>query len=279
VNDSVSLDPALLTGGRRAEQIVTSVAHPARMYDYYLGGKDNYEVDRSAAEEILADFPQLRQAAKANRAFLRRAVRHLAGAGIRQFLDIGTGIPGNRDTAETARAIAPKARIVAVDNDPIVAAHARARLTNGDPAATAVLEADLREPDAIIKHPELRAVLNLDLPVALLLVSVLHFLPDHDRPHEIVKRLMGALAPGSYLVLSHGTADAEYEKASAAAERYRQTQAPITLRRQEEIAAFFDGMDLLEPGVVKQPWWRPHEGEVAEDWNLNWDYGGVACKP
>jgi SAM-dependent methyltransferase len=270
-------DPTPLSGGRAAARIDTGTAHPARMYDYYLGGRDNYEVDRFQAESILTDFPQLRPIAQANRAFLQRAVRHLAEAGITQFLDIGTGIPSPGNASETARAINPDARMVFVDNDPIVLTHAQARLGGLDPRGTAVIEADLRTPKAILDDPALRTVLDLARPVGLLLVSVLHFLSDRDQPHLIVKELMDALAPGSCLVLSHATADTQQDKALTAAEQYRHTSAPITLRSPAQIAGFFDGLELLEPGVVKQPWWRPG-CEVSEDPELNWGYGGVGVK-
>jgi hypothetical protein len=247
------------------------------MYDYYLGGHDNYVADRDAAERILAGFPQLRQIALANRAFLQRAVRHLAGLGVEQFLDIGTGIPGNGDAAETARAINPEARIVAVDNDPIVAAHARARLPSHNRAATLVLEADLRDPEALLSRCGPDPVLDLGEPVAVLMVSVLHFLADTDYPELVVRRLMQPLAPGSYLVLSHATTQGEHEQAQAAAEQYRDTSAPITLRSPQRIAGFFDGLHLLEPGVVAQPWWRP-DAKVSANPDANWGHAGVAQK-
>jgi SAM-dependent methyltransferase len=277
VND-VESAAYLLAGGQPADRIDTAAAHPARMYDYYLGGKDNYEADRFAAERILADFPQLREVARANRAFLHRAVRHLAASGITQFLDIGTGIPGSGDAAETARAINPATRIVAIDNDPIVAAHARARLTGQDPAATLVLEADVRNPAALLWRCGVDQVLDLGEPVALLMVSVLHFLTDADRPELVVKQLMQALAPGSYLVLSHATAQGDTAQALAAADEYRNTSTPITLRSPQRIAAFFGGLDLLDPGLVPQPWWRP-DGQVTANPDANWGYGGVARKP
>ena len=277
MNDTANLAPIPLAGGRTAGEIDTATPHPARMYDYYLGGRDNYEADRLAAERILADFPQLRRIALANRAFLQRAVRHVARQGVSQFLDIGTGIPGNGDAAETARAINPGARVVAVDSDPIVAIHARARLTGRNPAATLVLEADVRDPEALLNHSGLDLVLDLGEPVAVLMVSVLHFLADADHPERVVERLMRALAPGSYLVLSHATAQGERDRALAAAEEYRNTSAPITLRSPQRIAGFFDGLHLLEPGVVAQPWWRP-DTEVAADPDANWGYGAVAQK-
>ena len=271
--------PELLIAGRPAEQLDSSTAHPARMYDYYLGGRDNYLVDREAAEQVIAEFPQIRLIALANRAFLQRAVQLLVRSGVRQFLDIGCGIPASNDATETARAIDPDARVVAIDNDPLVLTHAEALLPAANPQGTAVLEADLRRPETILQHPLLRGLLDLREPVGLLLVAVVHFLPDSDRPHMIVHTLMDALAPGSYLVLSHATADSQRDAATAAAEHYRHTRAPITLRTRAQITAFFDGLDLLEPGVVAQPWWRPDSDQVAADPRANWGYGAVARKP
>lgn len=231
----------------------------------------------TGSQRILAGFPQLRQIARANRAFLQRAVRYLANLGVSQFLDIGTGIPGNGDAAETARAINPGAHIVAVDNDPIVATHARARLTGQNPTATLVLEMDVRNPEALLNHSDLDQVLDLREPVAVLMVSVLHFLTDADHPELVVKQLMQALAPGSYLVLSHATAQGDTERALAAADEYQHTSAPITLRSPQRITGFFDGLHLLEPGVVPQPWWRP-DTEVTDNPDANWGHGGVAEK-
>ncbi|NUP49139.1 MAG: SAM-dependent methyltransferase [Catenulispora sp.] len=258
-------------------EIDTSVAHPARMYDYYLGGKDNYAADREAAEKVLAILPEGRAMALANRAFLGRAVRYLAGVGIRQFLDIGTGIPGPGSTSETAHTVAPDARIVYVDNDPIVLTHARALLAGDRPGLTTVVQADLRSPGDILDHPEVRRVLDFDEPVAVLLVAVLHFIKTDEDPAGIVERLKQHLAPGSYLVVSHGTGDFDPDRSEAAVRGYDKATAPFVLRDHKEVAGFFDGLDLVEPGVVQLPWWRP-DGEVPEDSDRIWLYAGVGHK-
>ncbi|MGH3417140.1 MAG: SAM-dependent methyltransferase, partial [Actinocrinis sp.] len=210
----------LLTPGWDPLEIDTSIAHTARMYDYYLGGKDNYAVDRDAAEQVLAVFPQMRAIARANRAFLGRTVRYLAAHGVRQFLDIGTGIPGPGSTNAAAQSVDPEARVVYVDNDPIVMAHAGALLAGHDPGHTTVVYGDLRDPVSILEHPQVRAVLDFDQPVAILLVAVLHFIRDGEDPAGIVERLMGATVPGSYLVLSHATFEGEDEQAEEASHSY-----------------------------------------------------------
>ncbi|HZU57844.1 MAG TPA: SAM-dependent methyltransferase [Actinocrinis sp.] len=267
----------LLTPGWQTGEIDTSVAHTARMYDYYLGGKDNYEVDRDAAEQVLAVFPQMRTIARENRAFLGRAVRYLAGKGISQFLDIGTGIPGPGNTTEVAHQVAPDARVVYVDNDPIVMAHASALLADHDPARTSVIHGDLRDPHGILDDPRVRAVLDFDQPVAVLLVAVLHFIEERERPAEIVQTLMSSVPPGSFLVLSHASADNERELATEAATVYDRANARISLRSKPEIARFFDGLELVEPGIVELPWWQP-DGEVTADPEQNWGYAAVAYK-
>jgi SAM-dependent methyltransferase len=267
----------LLAPGWDVTQIDTSVPHTARMYDYYLGGKDNYEVDRDAAEQALAAFPQLREIARANRAFLGRTVRYLAGQGIRQFLDIGTGIPGPGNTNEVAHTVAPDARVVYVDNDPIVMAHASALLAGHDPQHTTVVHGDLRDPETILDDKGVRSVLDFDQPIGVLLVAVVHFIKDSEDPAGVVNRLMQATTPGSYLVLSHATHEGESERAGEAAHSYDRANAPITLRSKGEITKFFDGLDLVEPGVVQQPWWQP-DGVVLVDKHHNWGYGGVARK-
>ncbi|WP_345631739.1 SAM-dependent methyltransferase [Rugosimonospora acidiphila] len=241
-------------------RIDTSVAHPARRYDYLLGGKDNFAADRESADRLIEAFPTMRTWAMENRAFLRRAVTHLAGeAGIRQFLDIGTGIPTSPNTHEIAQGIAPDARVVYVDNDPIVLAHARALLSSTPEGATAYLDADLHKPHEILAHPELRGTLDLSQPVALMLVAVLHFIPDSDDPHGLIAPLIQALAPGSYLVLSHVTYDFVPRET---ADRLNQIvgSEPFRARSTAEFATFFDGLDPVDPGVVPvQEWRAEHE--------------------
>ncbi|NUR57796.1 MAG: SAM-dependent methyltransferase, partial [Catenulispora sp.] len=259
-------------------EIDTSVAHPARMYDYYLGGKDHYAADREAAEKVLAVLPEGRAMALANRAFLGRAVRFLAAeAGIRQFLDIGTGIPGPGSTGETAHTVAPDARIVYVDNDPIVLTHSRALLAADRPGLTTVIQADLRAPLEILEHPEVRAVLDFDEPVAVLLVAVLHFIKPTDDPSGIVDQIKQRLAPGSYVAISHGTGDFDPDRSEAAVRGYDSATAPFVLRDHKEVAGFFDGLEVVEPGVVQLPWWRP-DGAVPEDSDRIWLYAGVGRK-
>jgi hypothetical protein len=238
--------------------IDTSVAHPARRYDYWLGGKDNFAADRESGDAIAALAPSVRIAAIENRRFLRRAVGHLAReAGIRQFLDIGTGIPTAHNTHQVAQAIAPSSRIVYVDNDPIVLNHARALLTSTPSGATAYLDADLRDPQKILRSAELRATIDLGEPVALMLLAILHFLKDTDDPYGVVRTLVEALPPGSYLALSHGTDDYMSE-----ADKTRLVQAestspsPVRLRSKADIARFVDGMNLVPPGLAPVNAWR-----------------------
>jgi SAM-dependent methyltransferase len=258
-------------------QINTSVAHPARMYDYYLGGKDNYQVDREAADKVLAVLPEGRDMARSNRRFLGRAVRYLAGQGVRQFLDIGTGIPGPGNTNEVAHSVAPDARVVYVDNDPIVLTHARALLAGHDPGRTTVIQADLRHPEMIINHRDVRAVLDFSRPIAVLLVAVLHFIKDSEDPERSVAQLRDALAPGSYLVVSHGTGDIDPDRAGAAVRGYNRASAPFVLRTRAEIAGLFADFEMVDPGLVQIPWWRP-DGEVEEGAARIWIYGGIGRK-
>jgi trans-aconitate methyltransferase len=270
----------LLTPGWEVGEIDTSVAHTARMYDYFLGGKDNYEVDRDTAEQVLAIYPQVRELARENRAFLGRAVRFLARQGIRQFLDIGTGIPGPGNTTDVAHEAAPDARVVYVDNDPIVITHAGALLADHDPARTSIVYGDLRDPRAILGNPRVRAVIDFDQPVGVLLVSVLHFVEDAERPAEIVKTLMQAVPPGSYLALSHASAQGELERelAAEAAATWDRATARLNLRDRAQITAFLAGLELVEPGLVPLPWWQP-EREVTADPARNWGFAAVAYKP
>jgi S-adenosyl methyltransferase len=276
--DSPVLGDGLLEPGWAPASINTNVAHPARMYDYYLGGKDNYQVDRDAAEEVLAVLPEAREMARANRAFLGRAVRYLAHLGIKQFLDIGTGIPGPDNTNDVAHSVEPEARVVYVDNDPIVLIHASALLARHDPKHTTVVQADLRDPDSILQHPQVLEVLDFTEPVAVLLVAVLHFIRPGEDPHRLVARLREALPPGSYLVVTHGTGDFEPDRANTAVQGYRQATAPFVLRSHGEVARFFDGLAMVEPGLVQIPWWRP-DGELPEESEMIWIYGGIGRKP
>ncbi len=243
--------------GFAPSEIDTTRPHPARMYDYYLGGKDNYLVDQQAAREILRIVPEVRLMARENRAFLQRAVRFLVGeAGIRQIIDIGTGIPTAGNVHEVATETAPDVRVVYVDNDPIVHVHASALLTGT--GATRIVLADLREPEAILAHPKVGELIDLSQPVALLLIAILHFITDDEDPAGIVTAFRDALGPGSYLALSHGTSDFHSEDAvSRGRSVYERASAPLVLRSHAQIAAFFEGFDLVEPGLVQVPLWRP----------------------
>jgi hypothetical protein len=243
-------------------EIDTSVAHPARRYNYWLGGSDNFDADRISGDAMAADFPTVRIAAMENRRFLRRAVTYLVKeAGIRQFLDIGTGIPSADNVHEVAQSIDPKARVVYVDNDPIVLAHARRLLASAPGGATAYIHADLRDPDAILGHPELRVTLDLAEPMALMLFAVAQFVEDADHAHDHVARLTGALAPGSYLAMSHPTtefmsADVATEIKAAIRRENARSRASIQPRDKAEFARFFDGMELVAPGIQALPDWR-----------------------
>jgi hypothetical protein len=233
-------------------------AHQARGYDYLLGGKDNYAADREAAEAWLKIDPGMAFTARANRAFLGRAVRYLAaGAGIRQFLDIGTGIPTAGNTHEVAQAVAPESQVVYVDYDPIVLAHARALLTSGGAGATEYIDADLRDPGTILGRAG--KLLDFTRPVAITLVSILHAIPDADDPHAIVATLLDAVPPGSYLAVSHVGAElyqAETRQSLGdVADRLARQQ--FTFRSREQVARFFAGTDLVDPGLVRVEEWRP----------------------
>jgi hypothetical protein len=237
--------------------IDVSVAHSARIYNWFLGGKDNFAADRAAGEASLAANPALRTGPVQNRAFLGRAVRYLtAEAGIRQFLDIGTGIPTADNTHEVAQRVDPSARVVYVDNDPIVLTHARALLTSDPAGATAIVAADLREPAVILASQEVRTVLDLTEPVALMLVGVLHFVRDDEDPYGIVRTLLGALPPGSHLVLSHVTADLNPADIAAGQAAYHAAGLPFEPRTKAEFTRFFDGLELVEPGVTVACDWR-----------------------
>lgn len=259
--------------GFRAEEIDTSRPHPARVYDYLLGGKDNYEVDRQAGDELVIAAPAVRIGMRANRDFLRRAVRYVASRGVRQFLDVGTGLPTPPNVHETAQEIAPDVRVAYVDNDPIVNTHADA-LLDGFTTTTTVL-ADLRDPRAILNHPDVRRVIDFDEPVGVLLVAVLHFVTEQEKPLQILATLCDALPAGSFLVLSHATND--FGDLSAAQAVYSKSTAALSPRSRAEIERFFDGFDLAEPGLVQVPLWRPDAPLPAQADEISM-YGGVARK-
>jgi hypothetical protein len=254
----------------------TRVAHVARVYDYWLGGKDNFAADRAAGEQAIKAFPNIVLSARANRAFLARAVRFLAGeAGIRQFLDIGTGIPTANNTHEVAQSAAPDSRIVYVDNDPVVLSHARALLASDPAGATAYIEADLRDPHKILASAAQQ--LDFSRPAALMLMAILQHLGDEDDPYGIVATLLGALPPGSYLALSHPAKDIDAASMAKMADSLNQMMAEkVTFRDRPAVARFFDGLDLVEPGMVQASRWRPaSELEAASPAAL---WAGVARK-
>ncbi|MFJ9523356.1 SAM-dependent methyltransferase [Kitasatospora sp. NPDC101801] len=255
------------------------VPHPARMYDYYLGGKDNFPADREAAEKVLSLSPLVRISALANRAFLQRAVRTLAAEyGIRQFLDIGTGIPTAGNTHEVAQQVHPDAKVAYLDNDPIVLVHSRALLAGAGVGNATVVQADLRDPAAILDNPEVRKVIDLGEPVALLLFAVLHFIDDADDPWAIVRTLVDALPSGSFLAISHGTGDFSTPEAAAKGPAiYRSATAQLSMRPKAEVLRFFDGLDLLEPGVVTAPTWHPDQAPADTDATTG-IWAGVARK-
>ena len=254
----------------------TSIPHPARVYDYFLGGKDNFAADRVAAEAAIKAFPRTAESARASRAFLRRVVRFLAAdAGITQFLDIGTGLPSGDNVHQVAQSIVPEARIVYVDNDPVVLLHARALLTSSPAGATAFVAADLREPRTILD--EAAKTLDFSQPLALLLLGILHNVGDKYDPYGLVRALAGALPAGSYLAIGHLTADIYPEMtAFAAALNERNLDAPMVLRDHAQVTSFFDGLELVEPGVVQLSKWRPESELEAAAAAALW--GGVARK-
>jgi hypothetical protein len=257
--------------------IDTTVPHPARVYDYFLGGTDNFEADRVAAEAAIQAFPKTAESARAARAFLRRVVRFLAAeAGIRQFLDIGAGLPSGENVHQVAQSVTPDAKIVYVDNDPVVLLHAQTLLTGGAEGVTAFLDADLRAPEKILT--EAARTLDFGQPMAVLLLGILHNVGDEYDPRGIVRRLMRAVPGGSYLAIGHLTADIYPELAEfARVLNERQLDAPMVLRDHAQVTSFFDGLDLVQPGVVQLSRWRPQsESESAAAAAL---WGGVARKP
>jgi hypothetical protein len=263
-----------------ARKIDVSRAHSARMYDYYLGGKDNFAADRETADKAMRSWHSVRTAVRENRAFLGRAVRYVAvEAGIRQFLDIGTGLPSANNVHEVAQSVAPESRVVYVDNDPIVLAHAKALLAGTSEGRTAYIEADLREPGKILAHPATRDVLDFHQPIALMLVAILHFLPDEDDPQAIVRTLVGALPSGSYLIASHVTPEHDPAGVHGLEESYRAGGVPAQARTAEEFTRLvFDGLELVEPGVELVSEWRPEgDGPRPPAAEVSW-YGAVARK-
>ncbi|MCC9306575.1 SAM-dependent methyltransferase [Kitasatospora sp. RB6PN24] len=238
-------------------RIRQDIPHSARMYDYFLGGKDHFAVDREAAERVLTVFPTMKTAVWANRAFMHRATRALAERGLSQWLDIGTGIPTSPNLHEVAQSVVPGARVVYADNDPIVLAHSRALMTSSPEGRTAYIHGDVRDPDTILNAAPLARTLDLGRPVVLSLIALLHFVPDLDEARDIVERLLKPLPPGSALVLSHATAELDPAGACQVQQIYNQVGTTLKLRPAAEFATFFEGLELLEPGIVPAHRWRP----------------------
>ncbi|MGH3929108.1 MAG: SAM-dependent methyltransferase [Pseudonocardiaceae bacterium] len=258
--------------------IDTSRPQSARFWNYLLGGKDNYPVDREAADQILALIPTLRDSARAERGFLIRTVRYLAGeVGIRQFLDIGTGLPTANNTHEVAQAIAPECRIVYVDNDPLIMAHARALLTSTPQGATDYLHADVRDPDTILR--EAARTLDFAQPIALMLLGIINYVTATDEAYAIVNRLRDALPSGSHMALSHPTPEVHGEAMFEAMRFWNERGGtPVVARHPQEIVRFFDGLELLEPGVVSDSLWRPDHSDIGVPTEVS-DFGGIGRKP
>jgi hypothetical protein len=253
-----------------------SVAHSARVHDYWLGGKDNYAADRAAGDAVIAAYPGIVRSVRANRAFLARVVRFLAiEAGITQFLDIGTGIPAAGNTHEVAQAAVPGCRVVYVDYDPVVLAHARALLDSSADGAIGYIDADLRDPEMILEQAA--QTLDFSRPVAVMLIAILHLIVDQDDPYGIVSRLMAAVPAGSYLALSQVASDIEPEQMAEAAKRYNRLAHETQRHRSHaEVTRFFDGLELIEPGVVPVQEWRPGSEIEARARSAMW--GGAGRK-
>ncbi len=262
-------DGDITSDARQPPKIDTSVAHPARVYDYWLGGKNNFAADREAAEAVMAARPTITRDIRANRAFLNRSVAYLAAEeGIRQFLDIGTGIPTSPNVHEVVQSIAPDARIVYVDNDPIVLTHARNLLSSTPEGATEYLEADVRRPGEILAKAA--GTLDFSQPIAVVLVGILHLISDAEDPYGISARLMDSVPSGSFLVITHPASDIQAEVVAEGARRYNQQVATAQTRRNfAEVTAFFQDLDLVEPGVVQIHRWHPEPGISVDDYEVS----------
>lgn len=262
--------------GSSVTGIDTSKPHSARMYDYFLGGKDNYEVDQEAAEKVISVFPHVPEMARTNRMFMHRASRLLAERGVRQFLDVGTGIPTRPNLHQVVQRITPEARVVYADNDPIVLRHAEALLRSTPQGSTEYVHADVREPEKIIAAA--KETLDFDQPIALSLVALLHLVADEDDPYRIVTDLLRPLASGSYLALSHATGDFDPETWERIVEIYRSGGTPAQVRSRSEFSRFFEGLELVDPGVGLAMLWHPELGEPSSHDEQIPLYVGVACK-
>ncbi|WP_066372906.1 SAM-dependent methyltransferase [Herbidospora mongoliensis] len=261
-----------------APKIDTSIPHSARVYDYWLGGKDNFEADRRVAEAAKTASPGIVQGARDNRAFLGRAVKYIAEQGITQFLDIGTGIPTQGNTHEVAQQVNPAARIAYVDNDPIVMTHARALLRSTRQGRTTYVEADLRDPRSIIDHPEIKGVIDFSEPLALVIVGTLMFINDKEDPLGLVRQFTEALVPGSYFAVSHVTADFFPKTIADAADAYNSDALGFTPRTKDQISQYFTGFELAEPGLVALATWRSDEDPALLSQRIHGAYGAVGRK-
>lgn len=259
------------------ESIDLDRPNAARIYDYLLGGAANFEQDRIFADKLLEVMPEARPAARLNRAFLRRAVRFCVEAGIRQFIDVGSGIPTAGNVHEIAQKLAPESRILYIDSEPVAVTHSELILRGNDKAAS--LRADLVDPEAILTSDAAARLIDFDQPVAVLMVAVLHFIPDSAEPHPAVTRYVEAMAPGSYLVLSHGVELPQADRAEEVDQLYQRSANPGVRRSPDDIAAFFTGTDLIEPGLVWTPQWRPESpDDVGERPEASLIYAGVGRK-
>jgi O-methyltransferase involved in polyketide biosynthesis len=259
-----------------------SMLNAARIYDYWLGGKDNFAADRKAADQVVGYAPEVPRLARENRAFLGRVVRFLAAAGIRQFIDIGTGLPTQGHVHEVLRAAAPDARVAYVDHDPVVLVHARALLKDSD--RVTVVQGDLRDPDAVLSDPRLLDLIDLERPVAVLLLAVLHLIGDDEQAAQAVARLRAAMAPGSYLAISHAVCRQDEHNEGIAKILKLYNEGPMkdskrsVLRAETDVLAFFGDMEFVAPGFVPLTDWRPDPGESAQPPASIWTIGGVARK-
>ncbi|MEU7716749.1 SAM-dependent methyltransferase [Streptomyces tibetensis] len=264
-----------------ARDIDTSRPHSARMYDYYLGGKDHFEVDKLAAERVAEAYPAIFVCARENRAFMHRATRVLAREhGIRQWLDIGTGIPTEPNLHQVAQSVVPDARVVYADNDPLVLKYAERLMRSTSEGRTTYIEADVNDPQSLLNAPELAEILDLEQPVALSLNALMHFVTDAQDPYGIVRRLLDVLPSGSALALSHCTPDFDPATWQKVTDIYTTAGTPVQFRSREEVTRFFDGLDLLEPGVTVGHRWRPDpaEGDAPTDAEVSL-WTGVGIKP
>jgi hypothetical protein len=280
VTDSEESAPFPAVEGARPE-IDTSKPHPARMYDYYIGGKNHFAADRALADKALASWPAGRIGLRENRKFLGRAVKYLAAeAGIRQFLDIGSGLPATNNVHEVAQRIAPSARVAYIDNDPMVISHAQALLTSSPEGRTAYLQADLRSPERIVACPRLREVLDFSQPIALMLIAVLHFLRDEDKPDEVIGTLLDALPPGSYLAASHMSMEHDPVSMSGGQQAYLDAGITMHARDSDQFARMvFPGLEMVPPGVVLVSEWRPDSRAPRPTPAEVGCYGGIGRKP